>query len=186
MIISIHLIWQKISNSGIPILKSSFHSDKKTQKSNFLHDIAKFFKVDLTILIFIREQDHGRYFWVLDAFSQILEHFFQLNEPNRLFIWRQKELKQLTQLVLFVVCLHIFPFEKLNELVLLDLATTVGIDFVDEVFGLAFVHVDFASFEDLDDFVFTDTSRTVEIELHKDFEVVVIFAFLFAPFSLCH
>ena len=35
MIISINLIWQKISNSGIPILKNSFHSDKKNSKIKF-------------------------------------------------------------------------------------------------------------------------------------------------------
>jgi hypothetical protein len=69
---------------------------------------------------------------------------------------------------------------------LLDLASTIGIDFIDKVFSFTFIHVNFASFKDFDDFVFTDTSGIVEIELHKDLEVVVIIAFLLAPSTLCH
>lgn len=152
-----------------------------------MHNFLKLLKVNFTIVIFICKQYHGWNLWVLYILSKVLEHFFELIEPDRLFVQWEEELKQFFEFFLIVICIHILLFEKLNELILLHLPTTISIDLINQILSLRLIHLYLTCFQYFHDFWFVHSSWTVDIKLHEYFSIFVIFFLLLTySFGFCH
>lgn len=145
-------------------------------------------KVEPFIHVLISVNYHLRHLPITDLLAQTGEHLLKLMEADGVGVLVGQEVAE-DALALLCRVLYplVFPFQELNELVLLQLPTSIGIDLVHKVLRLLLIDLHLAGLEHLHDFTLGDTTRVIGVELHEDAQVLLLGTTLgLVPFHTAH
>lgn len=132
-------------------------------------------EIQSPVPVLVGKDDHLRNFPVRDLFAQAGEHVLQLLKADRLLlVLSQEVIENALAFLNGILDPLVLPLQKLNELVLFELATAICIDFVHQILRLLLIDLHLAGLEHLYYLVFRDAAGVVGVELHEDPQVLFL------------